>query len=164
MTSGASRLRTLRRIIAGLPDAVSSMRPAIWPAEYGDEHRGIRRPEFRWAAAWDHRLQLQPQLDAPGPASEEHQTHTHGCILLSLVQLQSETDARRSHSLACRLPAADLRAMEASIWLQTTAKLPFFFFGEEEVLHVHQSCQSQQYHWIHSSRDPLRGKLLLHHK
>ncbi|CAL5219684.1 g1571 [Coccomyxa viridis] len=41
----ASRLRTLRRIIAGLPDAVSSMRPAIWPAEYGDEHSGIRRLE-----------------------------------------------------------------------------------------------------------------------
>ena len=51
----ASRLRTLRRIIAGLPDAVSSMRPAIWPAEYGDEHSGIRRLESRWAAAWDHR-------------------------------------------------------------------------------------------------------------
>ena len=64
----ASRLRTLRRIIAGLPDAVSSMRPAIWPAEYGDEHSGIRRLESRWAAAWDYRQQLQPQPDAPGPS------------------------------------------------------------------------------------------------
>ena len=35
-------------------------------------------------------------------ASEEHQIHPlmlHGCILLSLVQLQSETDAHRSHFL-----------------------------------------------------------------
>ena len=47
----ASRLRTLRRIIASLPDAVSSERPAIWPAEYGDEHSGIRRLESRRAAA-----------------------------------------------------------------------------------------------------------------
>ena len=70
MSSGreASRLRTLRRIIAGLPDAVSSMRPAIWPAEYGDEHSGIRRLESRWAAAWDHRQQLQPQPGASGPS------------------------------------------------------------------------------------------------
>ncbi|CAL5222085.1 g4392 [Coccomyxa viridis] len=57
----ASRLRTLRRTIAGLPDAVSSMRPAIWPPEYGDEHSGIRRLESRWAAAWDHSQQVQPQ-------------------------------------------------------------------------------------------------------
>ena len=55
-------------IIAGVPDAVSSMRPAIWPAEYGGEHSGIRRLESRWAAAWDHRQQLQPQPDAPGPS------------------------------------------------------------------------------------------------
>ncbi len=62
----ASRLRTLRRIIAGLPDAVSFMRPAIWPAEYGDEHSGIRHLESRWAAAWDHRQQIQPLPDEPG--------------------------------------------------------------------------------------------------
>ncbi len=32
-----TRLRTLRRIIV-LQDAITSMRPAIWPAKYGDEH------------------------------------------------------------------------------------------------------------------------------
>ncbi len=47
----ASRLHTLRRITAGLSDGVSSMRPAIWPAEYGDEHLGIRRLESCWAAS-----------------------------------------------------------------------------------------------------------------
>ena len=97
----ASRLRTLRRIIAGLPDAVSSMRPAIWPAEYDDEHSGIRRLESRWAAAWSYRQQLQPQPDAPGPSRIRGapDPSTDGCILLSLVQLQSETDAHRSHFL-----------------------------------------------------------------
>ena len=60
----ASRLRTLRRIIAGLPDAVSAMRPAIWPAQYGDEHSGIRRLKSRWEAAWA--LRSQPQYDQPG--------------------------------------------------------------------------------------------------
>jgi hypothetical protein len=44
------------------------MRPAIWPAEYGDEHSGIRHLESRWAAAWDHRQQIQPQPDEPGPS------------------------------------------------------------------------------------------------
>ena len=40
---------------------VSSMQPAIWPAEYADEYSGIRRLESRWAAAWDHCQQLRPQ-------------------------------------------------------------------------------------------------------
>ena len=51
----ASRLRTLRRIIAGLLDA---MRPAIWPVECGDKQSGIRHLESCWAAASDHRQQL----------------------------------------------------------------------------------------------------------
>ena len=68
--SRASRLRTLRRIIAGLPEAVSAMRPAIWPAQYGDEHTGIRSLEARWERRWELRQQLQPPLhqpDVPGP-------------------------------------------------------------------------------------------------
>ena len=64
--SRASRLRTLRRIIAGLPDAVSAMRPAIWPAQYGDEHTGIRSHEVRWERRWELRQQLQPPLQQPG--------------------------------------------------------------------------------------------------
>ena len=66
----ASRLRALRRIIAGLPDAVSSMRPAIWPAEYGDEHSGIQRLESRWA--------LSPAASASArcPRSFSHQRST----------------------------------------------------------------------------------------
>ena len=69
--SRASRLRTLRRIIAGLPEAVSAMRPAIWPAHYGDEHTGIRRLEARWEHRWQLRQQPQPilhQPDVPGPS------------------------------------------------------------------------------------------------
>jgi hypothetical protein len=46
------RKGTLRRIIEGLPDAVRVVRPVIWPAEYGDDHSGIRRLKSRWEAAW----------------------------------------------------------------------------------------------------------------
>ena len=99
----ASRLRTLRRIIAGLPDAVSSMRPAIWPAEYGDEHSGIRRLESRWAAAWDHRQQLQPQPDAPGPSrirgAPDPSTDASWMRPSQPRPSPVETDAHRSHFL-----------------------------------------------------------------
>ena len=47
----ASRLHTLRRITAGLSDGVSSMRPAIWPAEYGGEHWVYAAFESCWAAS-----------------------------------------------------------------------------------------------------------------
>ena len=107
-TSGTCRRRgsgsgTASASARVLPDAVSSMRPAIWAAEYGDEHSGIRclesQPELPQIIASSFSLSQMPQVLL---ASEEHQTHPlmpHGCILLSLVQLQSETDAHRSHSL-----------------------------------------------------------------
>ena len=114
----ASRLRTLRRIIAGLPDAVSSMRPAIWPAEYGDEHSGIRRLESRWAGIIASSSSPR-QVPRVLLASEEHQTHPltlRGCIALSLVQLLFETDAHRSSASrayardsACVPPYAAMR-------------------------------------------------------
>ena len=38
----ASRLRALRRILAGQQDAISPIRPTIWASAYGDEHSGVR--------------------------------------------------------------------------------------------------------------------------
>ncbi len=100
--SRASRLRTLRRIIAGLPDAVSAMRPAIWPAHYGDEHTGIRRLEARWEHAGSSDSSSSPYCTSPTSrvplASEGHQTPPQtlpGCIALVLAPLRLETDAQQ---------------------------------------------------------------------
>ena len=63
----ASRLRALRRILAGQQDAVSPIRPTIWASAYGDEHSGIRRLEARWAARQAAQGQ-HAQPEQPGPS------------------------------------------------------------------------------------------------
>ncbi|CAK0787915.1 hypothetical protein CVIRNUC_011137 [Coccomyxa viridis] len=63
----ASRLRALRRILAGQQDAISPIRPTIWASAYGDEHSGIRRLEARWAARQAAQGQ-HAQPEQPGPS------------------------------------------------------------------------------------------------
>ena len=63
----ASRLRALRRILAGQQDAISPIRPTIWASAYGDEHSGIRRLEARWAARQAAQDQ-HAQPEQPGPS------------------------------------------------------------------------------------------------
>ena len=63
----ASRLRALRRILAGQQDAISPIRPTIWASAYGDEHSGIRRLEVRWAARQAAQGQ-HAQPEQPGPS------------------------------------------------------------------------------------------------
>ena len=63
----ASRLRALRRILAGQQDAFSPIRPTIWASAYGDEHSGIRRLEARWAARQAAQGQ-RAQPEQPGPS------------------------------------------------------------------------------------------------
>ena len=68
----ASRLRALRRILAGQEDAVSPIRPTIWASAYGDEHSGIRRLEARWAgrqAAQGQRSTARAARALPGQRS-----------------------------------------------------------------------------------------------
>ena len=63
----ASRLRALRRILAGQQDAISPIRPTIWASAYGDEHSGISRLEARWAARQAAQGQ-HAQPEQPGPS------------------------------------------------------------------------------------------------
>ena len=100
MPSGREPAACARCDASGLPDAVSSMRPA----EYGDEHSGIRRLCVSLGSC----LGSSPAVSASArcPRSFSHQRGTrliHRCpMCASLSASSSETDTYGSHLLRHR--------------------------------------------------------------